>query len=223
MDRREPEESSSSPSVNLSIATVQKRGAGKETVTVSLSDGSSFFMPLPLPGEWAKGWLLTEDELETLKEGDAYVRFREWAASRLAAREDSSGRMYQKLLKKECPAPIARRIIEEMKSLGFLDDRRFAELWVAERLRTRPEGRQALITGLLQRGVDRDVASQLVGAVVDAEDEDQALESCIRKWNVTESEGRDRERLIRRLMRRGFSYSRIKKKLARDREYDESI
>ncbi len=218
MDRREPEESSSSPSVNLSIASVQKRGAGKETATVSLSDGSSFFMPLPLPGMWGCGHLLSEEELASLNEGDAYVRFREWAASRLAAREDSSGRMFQKLVKKECPPLIARKIVEEMKSLGFLDDRRFAEFWVADRLKTRPEGRQALIAGLQQRGVERDIAFEIVGREVDGEDEDEALESCIVKWKVRESGGRDRERLIRRLMRRGFTYSNIKKKLARDRD-----
>ena len=218
MDRREPEESSSSPSVNLSIATVQKRGAGKETATVSLSDGSSFFMPLPLPGDWGAGWPLSEDDLGELMRGDAYVRFKEWAASRLAAREDSSGRMYQKLVKKECPPPIARMVVEEMKRLGFLDDRRFAELWVAERLKTRPEGRQALIAGLQQRGVGREIASEIVDREVDTDDEDEALERCIVKWRVRESEGSDRERLIRRLIRRGFSYSRIKNKLVRDRE-----
>ena len=183
-----------------------------------MSDGSSFFMPLPLPSGWSAGTALSEEERESLREGDAYIRFKEWAASRLAAREDSSGRMFIKLTGRGCSPQIARRIIDEMTAMGFLDDRRFAELWVAERLRTRPEGRQALLAGLLQRGVDRDIAAEIVNRDVDSTDEDQALEHCIVKWKVRESEGAERERLIRRLLRRGFSYSAVKNKLARDRD-----
>ncbi len=215
MDREELEESSSSQNVNLSIASVQKRSSGRETVTVSLSDGSSFFMPLPVPDGWSAGYRLSEEELEHLREENSYVRGKEWAASRLASREDSSGRMAQKLMQREFSPAVTRRIISDLKDLGFLDDSRFAELWIRERLRSHPEGPDALLAGLMKRGVPPGTARETVSEQVMPEDVEIALEKAIRK--ISDS-GELSDKQIRTLMRRGFSFNSIKKKLARDND-----
>jgi regulatory protein len=213
MDRKELVESSSSQNVNLSIASFQKRGAGEETVTVSLSDGSSFFMPLPLRDSWVPGKFLDEDDMEYLHTEDSYIRGREWAASRLALREDSSGRMMQKLQQRGYSSGVSRRILDDMKTLGFLDDHRFTELWLRERLRTHPEGRNALVAGLQKRGISGEIARSQVFTLVSAEDELQALDQCLKKFRRQKLSD---EKLLQRLMRRGFSYSSIKRKLDRD-------
>ncbi|MDC7233554.1 MAG: regulatory protein RecX [Spirochaetales bacterium] len=214
MDRRELVESSSSQNVNISIASLQKRGSGKETVTVFLSEGSSFFMPLPLQESWVPGYLLNEDDLLFLKEEDAYVRGKEWAASRLALREDSSGRMAQKLLQREYPASVVRRIIDDLTGLGFLDDQRFASLWLRERIRSHPEGKESLTAGLQKRGVPSGIARSCVDEYVNDRDIDEGLQRLIDK--LTSVPSVDRDKLIRKLQRRGFSYSSIIKKLDRD-------
>ncbi len=221
MDREEPEESSSSQNVNLSIASLQKRSSGRETITVSLSDGSSFFIPLPLPEGWAAGYVLEEEEYQHLKEEDSYVRGKEWAASRLASREDSSGRMVQKLMQREYSSSVARRIVSDLTDLGFLDDARFAEIWIRERLRSHPEGPDALLAGLLNRGVPSGTAKEVIAESVTPDDVDWALERAIAKVStpsVTTGEAPEElsDKQIRTLMRRGFSYNSIKKKLNRD-------
>ena len=213
MDRKGLVESSSSQNVNLSIASFQKRGAGEETVTVSLTDGSSFFMPLPLGDSWVAGKSLSEEELEMLKVEDSYIRGREWAASRLALREDSSGRMMQKLLLKGYSSEVSRRILSLMNTLGFLDDCRFSELWLRERLKTHPEGRDALVSGLQKRGIPGGLARSQVSLLVSPEDELQALDLCFTKFK---RQNLSDEKLLQRLLRRGFSYSSIKNKLDRD-------
>jgi regulatory protein len=218
MDREELVESSSSLNVNISIVSLQKRGNGKETVTVSLSDGSSFFMPLPVNPLWEQGWILTEEELDTLHQEDSYVRGKEWAASRLALREDSSGRMMQKLQIRGYSSENSRRIILDMIGLGFLDDRRFSEIWILDRLKVNPEGREALVAGLQKRGVSGEIAREMVYTLVSPEDEDDGLKRNIQKLKRLNLED---EKLIQRLVRRGFSYSSIKNKLNRD--IDDSI
>ena len=87
MDKEGLVESSSFQNVNLSIASLQERGSGKETVRVFLSEGSSFFMPLPLPDTWQRGSLLGEADLALLREEDSFVRGREWVVSCLVRRE----------------------------------------------------------------------------------------------------------------------------------------
>ncbi len=213
MDNGEPEESSSSQSVNIFIASIKERGAGGETVKVSLSTGSSFFMPLPLPEDWIEGKSLDEENLLFLKQENSHVKAREWAASRLALREDSSGRFYQKLLQKGFDPDICRTVLDEMKALGFLDDRRFASLWMKNRLQSCPEGRKALLAGLLQRGVDRDAALSVLEHEMNEEDESDALERCFLKLTRMSSCGTMDEkaqlRLKRQLLRRGFSLHEI--------------
>jgi len=214
MDRRELVESSSSQNVNISIVSLQKRGSGKETVTVSLSDGSSFFMPLPLHENWGPGYELSEGEYAFLCEEDSYVRGKEWAASRLALREDSSGRMAQKLMQREYSPATAKRIVSYLCDAGFLDDERFSSLWLRERMRTHPEGRDALYAGLLKRGVPAGTARNCIDTDISDEDIDDALETLIAKLKSRSPVSN--EKLILRLQRRGFSYSSIKKKLSRD-------
>lgn len=214
MDREELVESSSSQSVNIFIASLQKRGSGKETVTVSLSDGSSFFMPLALNESWVPGYTLTEEDMALLKVEDSYVRGKEWAASRLALREDSSGRMAQKLMQRDYSPAVAKRIVADLADLGFLDDVRFASLWLRDRMRVHPEGRDSLLAGLQKRGVPAGTARSCITENVSDEDVDAGLERLIEK--LTSRSALSDEKLIKRLQRRGFSYSSIKNKLDRD-------
>jgi regulatory protein len=214
MDREELVESSSSQNVKLSITSLQKRGSGKETVTVSLSDGSSFFIPIDLNASWIPAYILSEEDLALIKEEDSYIRGKEWAASRLALREDSSGRMAQKLMQREYSPALARRIVAELSEMGFLDDERFASLWLRERMRSHPEGRDALFAGLMKRGVPSAIAGDCIADNVSDEDIEKGLDHLIEKLKSRNS--LSNEKLILRLQRRGYSYSSIKKKLDRD-------
>lgn len=214
MDRKELVESSSSQNVKLSITSLQKRGSGRETVTVSLSDGSSFFIPIDLNENWIPGFILSEEDLDLLKTEDSYVRGKEWAASRLAMREDSSGRMMQKLIQREYSPDVAKRIVEKLSALGFLNDERFATLWLRDRMRSHPEGRDALFAGLLKRGVPSGIAGNCIAENVSDDDIEKGLDSLIEKLKSRST--LSNEKLIQRLQRRGYSYSSIKNKLDRD-------
>lgn len=214
MDREELVESSSSQNVKLSITSLQKRGSGKETVTVSLSDGSSFFIPLDINKSWIPGYILSEEDLTVLKVEDSYIRGKEWAASRLAMREDSSGRMAQKLMQRDYSSAVAKRIVAELSDMGFLDDERFATLWLRDRMRSHPEGRDALFAGLQKRGVPSAIAGNCITDNISDEDIEKGLDSIFEKLKSRSS--LSNEKLILRLQRRGYSYSSIKKKLDRD-------
>ena len=217
MDREELVESSSSQNVNIFIADLRKRGAREETITVSLSEGSSFF----IPSEWAeglrKGDKLGEEELEGIRRIDSYIRCKEWAAGFLAAREESSGRLIQKMLTRGYDRETGTRVLQELQSLGFQDDRRFAEQWLISRMRRHPESRALLEAGLVRRGVGRDTAHQIISESVSEEDERQMLCRCMEKLIPAGTEPDDKQ--IRRLVRRGFSYASIKRNLFHDNEY----
>ena len=52
--------------------------------------------------------------------------------------------------------------IERLLELGMLDDRAFAQAWMASRDRTRPRGERVLRQELLQKGVDRSLVDELL-------------------------------------------------------------
>jgi regulatory protein len=52
--------------------------------------------------------------------------------------------------------------IERLLELGMLDDRAFAEAWIASRDRARPRGERVLRRELVQKGVDRALIDELL-------------------------------------------------------------
>jgi regulatory protein len=52
--------------------------------------------------------------------------------------------------------------IERLLELGMLDDRAFAETWIASRDRARPRGARVLRQELLQKGIDRALIDELL-------------------------------------------------------------
>jgi regulatory protein len=52
--------------------------------------------------------------------------------------------------------------IERLLELGMLDDRAFAEAWIASRDRARPRGERVLRQELLQKGIDRRLIDELL-------------------------------------------------------------
>ncbi len=209
MDSEEQDESSNSQSVR--VLSLKERGNGKESWEVLLSTGASFFMPFPFVANWEIGRVLTPKEYDLLLQEDSYLRGREWAAGRLALREDSSGRMYKKLLQKGYPSDLSHRIIQSLEDFGFLDDRRFGSLWVQERLRTHPEGKMALEAGLRHRGVPSAVAREVVEKEWEGLEEDQLLAKAARKLERVQP---SREKITRQLLCRGFSPGSIHRYLA---------
>ena len=60
--------------------------------------------------------------------------------------------------------------IEELIDSGHIRDRKYAENWVVRRLKSNPRGKTLLKRELLDKGVDREVAEQVV-AQIETEDE----------------------------------------------------
>ena len=102
-----------------------------------------------------------------------------------------------------------------LKSGGYVDDARTAEEFVAGRLRRGPMGPMKLLAQLQQRGVERDVAQQILDDALPDGDFDLANEAAERKLvRFAEPEDReDRHKLLtsvaRHLEGKGFSSGSI--------------
>lgn len=58
--------------------------------------------------------------------------------------------------------PLVEGAIERLLELGMLDDRAFAEAWIASRDRAHPRGERVLRQELLQKGIERSLIDELL-------------------------------------------------------------
>lgn len=185
-----------------------KTGADPTILKVGLSDGSSFFIarrylpqdaPPPFPGMELDP--VAEDALRFA--GAAFKAER--AALRLvAARERTRRSLTIKLRVKEHPDAAIRPVVDHLCDLGYVDDARFAALWVRSRIAKKPEGRVRLIAGLRARGVSGSDAVAAVDRALSGGVEVELARQVIRRI------GGDSNTLTRKLYAAGFSGASIR-------------
>jgi regulatory protein len=111
------------------------------------------------------------------------------------------------LRRRGIPTEVAEAVLDRFTEVGLIDDRAYAEAFVASRHRDRGLGAAALRTELRHKGVDADVAG-MAAAPIDAEAERRRAEALIaRRVDSAMAGGYQsaRRRLVGLLARRGYT------------------
>ncbi len=199
----------------MAYASIRRGASGKGFFAVP-EDGSSFFIPST---QFALFGLsldqqLTESEFYVLREAMLSLSCREKALGALAMREHSCQELKIKLIQKDFPQEIVQDVLQRLTDEHLLSDRRYALQYVEVRQRKNPEGRFLLQTRLMDKGVSRDLVSE----VLDAWFEDdaavdaavlQASRKLIRKHT-------DSEDLVGALRKKGFTVAEIRRALEQE-------
>ncbi len=218
MGRGVQEENSSSPSDNLKLVQAKRTGTARERIKLQLSDGSCFFVSehdLRAEDistlELIPGFTLTRAVIQRLKDGWLRRQVQEKALNLLARAPHSTFSLRMKLLKRGYDSQKIEETLSWLTEKGYLDDSRFVESWLRSRIDRRAEGRTVLVAGLLRKGVKREVAEQVVNGIVTARVEYanavKALDKVRRRGET------DRDKLMKMLRARGFSYPLIRQVL----------
>ena len=197
------------------IISIEQGGTSEGQVKVLLSDGSSFFLHRrTIPAcSLSPGIELDEQDVERILLYDRSVEAERKGLDLLAMREHSRIQLRTKLLRREFPPEAVEAAMQRLAASGALDEERFARSWVESRLRRRPEGPGLLRAGLASRGIDRETADRVVGEAVDDEVLEAALGQTVEK--LRRKSGMTDERLVSRLISRGFPIDRIRRYLNR--------
>src|SRR6266516_7874817 len=101
------------------------------------------------------------------------------AAFDLLARKSWSAReLTSRLRRRGAPDEVARGVVAEMVSRGYVDDASFARFWAESRARGRRIGSRRLRQELLQKGIPRDLAAVAVAAAfAEAPEAERCLEA----------------------------------------------
>jgi regulatory protein len=100
-------------------------------------------------------------------------------------------------------------IIKHLEDMKLLDDEKFAQMFVESRIKNKPRGKFVLVSELISKGVDKEIAKRVCDELI--EDEYDILKRTFYKkyksYNLNLS---DTKKMLY-LQRKGFSYGLIKK------------
>ncbi len=159
-----------------------------------------------------------EARLEELERRDQPWRAREAALSLLSYRPRSANELRRRLARKGFDAEVVDACVETLGNVGVVDDVAFAETFVRDRVRLRPQGASRLRQELRAKGVDAETASAAIGEVMEAEDASEVdlARAAAARWKPRPGEERDRarRRLHGFLARRGFGGDAVRTVMA---------
>jgi regulatory protein len=150
---------------------------------ISFSDGSVCSIRTSyLPPEYQK-LPREKDEEEDEQEKEEKIRFAgecfeaELAALRLIARAEQTGRgLTAKLERRGHNPEAARQAVSRLSALGTVSDRRYAEVWLEDRVSRKAESPRRLLAALRGRGIDRKTAESALKSALTLEAEARLLQ-----------------------------------------------
>ncbi len=159
------------------------------------------------------GLEISEAQLEQLKSesdfGKNYIR----AVDLISRRLRSEREIRDYAFRKQWTKSNTERVIERLKARGYLDDRRFAELFFSSRHQSGRYSLKRIRLDLVKKGISSDIIDDLCRANGDSAALLKLINKRINKYD-------DENRLIAYLARNGFRYDDIKSALDRYHQGD---
>ena len=163
----------------------------------------------------AEGTVLTQMQYEQIRRDIIGKRAKKRAMHLLERMDRTEAELRKKLLESEYPEDLAEDAIAYVKSFHYVDDARYADCYV--RWRGEGKSRGKLLAELQQKGVDRELASQVLSEYEGERDEPQMIRELMqrRHYDPQTASLQEQRRMYGYLMRRGFQSTDIYKAIGR--------
>ena len=162
---------------------------------------------------WLPWWHLQHRLKSKNTEISSPERARQYALRLLAARDYTSARLRDKLTEKNYSSNDAECVIQQLKSEGWIDDRRFAQRFAESASASGRFCGPRLRQEMRRRGLPDDVVNDMMGRIREEYDEVAGVTAILERRypDFPRSPGNDKEkqRIIGFLQRRGFNISVI--------------
>lgn len=209
--------------MKITELSVQKRDSSRFNISV---DGKFFCgasVDIVAKFNLYQGRETDEKELREILDSELEIRFLNRALTYLirSPRSEYQIRTYLRNLaykkkglwyediSKEQLEEIFEKNISKLKEFKYINDREYAEAFVNSRIRNKPRGKNILVAELRSKGVNKELALEVVEELV--EDEADMLKRIYtKKYGEEKLEGNDRKK-IDFLRRKGFNWDLIQK------------
>jgi regulatory protein len=154
----------------------------------------------------------TKTFLEILEE-DALRQAKDQAMRFLSRRPHSRFELIRKMREKGFRTDIIQRALNELEKVDLVNDLDFTRAFILNELQLRPVSRYLLAQKLHQRGIRRELYESLLDELLSEEQEMEMARTLVEKFIKTHSweKGQKlREKLLRFLQSKGFSWEQIR-------------
>ncbi len=158
------------------------------------------------------GKKISKKEIEKILEKDQKIKALEKSFRLLGIRQRSQKELEEKLKEKGVEAKIIKETIKRLKELGYLDDKKFAKIWLESR-KLSHKGKYIVERELKQKGVAEKTIKKIVSQYTPKEEFKIALELAKKKIKNLQKESQHpsllKQKIARFLLNRGFSWQVI--------------
>ncbi len=187
----------------------------KDKSRINLYLDGKFSMGLPVDAivefNLSKGKFIDSSTLNSLKSYNDKSKVKQSAINYLSYRQRSVKEIRTHLLSKDFNSDLVEIVIDDLINSGYLDDRKFAEMYVDEKTRLNNLGSVRIKYELRQKGIDEDIIEVSLDKA--ETDYDGLAEIVIKKYPKDKS--KDRQTWFRKvagfLQRKGYNYDSVKK------------
>ena len=162
-----------------------------------------------------EGKKISLTECEQIKKLSELLEAEKHALNLLSYRQHSKKSLELKLIKRGFSKPSIESVISKLEDLHYLDDAEFARAWVESRITFHPEGKSALLAGLLKQGINRATAETVINDLVP---EQREIDCATILYRKLESLHKPAKKIANSLRARGFQYSIIRQVMGMEGE-----
>lgn len=143
---------------------------------------------------------------------EEFSKARSKAFRLLSYRERTIKEIKDRLRKKDFKEEIIESVVDYLLDNDYLNEKRFAEMWIRSRIKHHPRGRKLIYKELNSKGVDQKIINSALNQYLSDQDELEMAEYLKEKWlRRRTEEDSSSYKLKNYLANKGFSYDLIYK------------
>ncbi len=157
-----------------------------------------------------EGEEITQEKYDTILENVVFAKAKLTAINFLSRKDRSTREVIRKLKEKGFTKEVTKKVLEFLKSYGYINDLEYAKKFVKQRVVVRGYGKFKVIYELRDKGINDNIIEKVTQNI-----EDDEYESAIklgrkkaRRLDLTDY--KEKQKLYSYLQRRGYSYDIIK-------------
>ena len=156
---------------------------------------------------------LTEEKLKEITDYDELNFGKKIAFSFLNYKPRTEKEIRKKLKEKKISETSIEKVIIILKNLKYLDDSKYAKLYLEEKLAHNPKGKRVIAMKLAEKGINKEVIKSVIDTEYNEDTETKKAKELLTKYLKkvrAKSEMDKRQKCYRFLLSRGFDYEIVK-------------
>jgi len=199
----------------MKIDRIVKKGLGNVLILFDYSAALILSIEIFLKSGLKKNDEISENRFSALINENKKFHLKQRAFRLLGRRQHSILELKQKLSQKNRESGLINEVLNELITGGYLDDKKFASIFVEEKLRSKHWGDKKLKSELIKKGIDAGTISEVLNQHITSENKLQSAELlAVKKLDQLKHRKYDlltlRKKLAGFLTTKGYDYDIIK-------------